>query len=83
VLADAQARLDRQIAYFRSDERIRDEVAPWRDTTAEERLADMAEMCRLALHFLQQHSPEVQERASRSEPLPADTIAILQAMKRA
>jgi hypothetical protein len=83
ITAEQRAVLERQIAYFRSDERIRDEVAPWRDSTPEERLAELAAMCRTSLHFTEQHSPEVQERAMWREPLADDTIALLEAMKRA
>jgi hypothetical protein len=76
------AMLERQVAYFRDDDRIREEVELWRDASPEERLEEMAAMCRFATHFLQQHDPETQERASMREPLPADTIAILEAIKR-
>lgn len=76
------AALERQVAHFRDDDRIREEVAIWRDSTPEERLAELAEMCRLGAHFLAQHDPETQARASQREPLPADTIAIFEALKR-
>lgn len=79
---EQRAMLERQVAYFRDDERLREEVALWRDATPAERLAELDAMCRMAEHFLQQHDAATQERALRRDPLPADTIAILEAMKR-
>jgi len=67
----------RQVEYFASDDRIREEVEIWRDTTVEERLAEVAEMCAAGDYFLSRLEPEVLERVLRPLPLPEDTLALL------
>lgn len=75
------AMLERQREYFSSDDHIRREVAVWRDTTPEERLAEVAEMCAAGDFFLSQLDPQTLERVLKPEPLPDDTISILMALR--
>lgn len=76
------AMLERQREYFASDDHIRREVEIWRDTTPEERLAELAEMCAAGHFFLSQLDPKIRERLLEREPLPSDTIAILESLQR-
>jgi hypothetical protein len=75
------AQLEAQRAYFASDEHIRREVAAWEDSTPEERLAEVAEMCKIADYFLSQLEPEALERALAREPMPADTESVFAALR--
>jgi len=76
-----RARLEAQIEHARSDDRIREEVALWRDATPEERLAEVADMCAAGDYFLSQLAPDVLERVLQPEPLPQDSIEILMALR--
>lgn len=75
------AKLEAQRAHFASDDHIRREVEVWRDATPEERLAAAAEMCAAGDAFLARQDPETLERLIRPEPLPADTIELLAALR--
>jgi hypothetical protein len=76
------ARLEAQRAYFASDDRLRERAALWRDKSPEECLAAVIEQCREAEYFLSLKSPEELERVLAPEPLPPDTIAILESLQR-
>jgi hypothetical protein len=76
------AMLEAQREYFASDDHIRREVEIWRDTTPEERLAEMAEMCAGGAFFLEQLSPEMLERMIEPDPLPDDSAEIFMALRR-
>lgn len=76
------AMLERQREHFSSDDHIRREVEIWRDSTPEERLAAAAEMCAAGYFFLSQLEPEIRERILEREPLPDDTIALLESLQR-
>lgn len=80
--AEQLAMLEAQVAHFASDDHIRAEVAVWRDATPAERLAEVAEMCAMADHFLDQVPPQQQERLLQREPLPADSLEVLAAIRR-
>ena len=69
--------LERQRAYFSSDELTRDRAALWADATPEECLAAAAESCNEAAFFLGRMSSDELARALAPDPLPDDTIAIL------
>ena len=75
------AQLEAQRAYFASDDHIRREVAVWADSTPEERLAEVADMCAMADYFLAQLEPAALERALTREPLPADSAAVFVALR--
>jgi hypothetical protein len=75
------AMLERQREHFSSDDHIRREVEVWRDSTPEERLAELAEMCAAGDFFLSQLDPRLLERVLAPEPLPHDTIALLTALR--
>ena len=75
------AMLERQREHFASDDHVRREVEVWRDSTPEERLAELAEMCAAGDFFLSRMDPRQLERVLRPEPLPEDTIAILMALR--
>jgi hypothetical protein len=79
---EMRAMLEAQRAYFASDEHIRREVAIWADTTPEERLAELAEMCAAGDFFLSQLDPAALERALAREPLPDDSLEIFMALRR-
>ncbi len=74
--------LEAQHAYFRSDEHLKQRAAIWADATPEECLVAAIEQCEEAETFLAMKSPEELERILAQQPLPADTIAILQALQR-
>lgn len=80
--AEQLAMLEAQVAHFASDDHIRAEVAVWRDATPAERLAEVAAMCAMADHFLDQVPPQQQERLLQREPLPADSLEVLAAIRR-
>ncbi|MBL0216128.1 MAG: hypothetical protein IPQ07_19875 [Myxococcales bacterium] len=80
--ADQLAKLEAQRAYFASDELIKDRAAIWRDTSPEECLVAVIDSCNEAAHFLSLKSAEELERVLAPEPLPPDTIAILEALQR-
>jgi hypothetical protein len=59
------AMLERQRAYFSSDDHIRREVEIWKDSTPEERLAELASMCAAGDFFLSRMDPQQLERVLR------------------
>ena len=75
------AMLEAQVAHFASGDHIRREVAPWRDTTPEERLAELDLMCEAADQILAALPPEELERAIAKEPLSAESIRLLTALR--
>ena len=75
--------LERQIAYFCGDDHIRREVEIWREATPEERIAELADICRGGQFFLDRLDPTTLERMLRREPLPADSEALFVALRRA
>ncbi len=75
------AMLEAQRAYFASDDHIRREVEIWADTTPEQRLAELAEMCAAGDHFLSQLDPATLERVLQPDPLPSDSLAIFMALQ--
>ena len=74
--------LEAQRAWFASDDHLRERASIWRDATPEDRLAAVIEQCREAEYFLSLKTAEELERVLAPEPLPADTIAILEALQR-
>lgn len=76
------AQLEAQRAYFASDDRIRERAAVWRDATPEQCLVAVIEQCREAEYFLSLKAPDELARVLAPEPLPADTIAILESLQR-
>lgn len=79
---EAMALLEAQRAYFASDEHIQERAAMWRDATPEECLEALEDCCREAEYFLSLQSPEALERILAPQPLPTDTLAILEALQR-
>ena len=77
-MASASEQLEAQRAYFASDDYIREEVAPWRDTTPAQRLAEAARMCEVGAHFWSRLDAPARERVRAAEALPADTIELLE-----
>ena len=75
-LAEENARLMRLAAYMDSDERIVERAKLWRDATPAECLASLDELC-LDGELLQGCATSVE---LESEPLPGDTLAILEAL---
>jgi hypothetical protein len=72
------AMLERQREHFSSDELIKERAAVWRDATPQECLAAVAESCAEAAFFLSQYSPDLLEKVLEPEPLPPDTIELLE-----
>lgn len=65
------------------DELMWREIERWRDSTPEERLAECARLCEHMAFFLSVLPPDVCERVIEREPLPEDTIALLESLWRA
>lgn len=82
-LAEENAILEAQVAYFASDERIKERAAQYRDMTPEACLAEVIEACREAAYYLAMKSPSELARILEPETLPADTIEILEHLQRA
>ena len=82
TLEEQNAILARQVAYFASDDHIRDEVAPWRDASPEERLAMAAQMSEENRAMLDRLPMETVERLWKLRELPADTVAILEKLRK-
>jgi hypothetical protein len=78
---EMRAMLEAQRAYFASDDHIRREVAMWTDSTPEERLAAAAKMCAAGYRFLLQTDHETLARIQACDAMPADTLAILAALR--
>lgn len=72
------AMLERQREHFSSDERIKERAAVWMDATPQECLAGLAAACADAAFFLSHYSPDVLEKALEPEPLPRDTVELLE-----
>jgi len=79
---EMMAMLERQRAYFSSDECLRDRAELWRDASPEECWAAVEELCADAEALLSQLDDETRERAMRPEPLPPRVIAMLESMQR-
>jgi hypothetical protein len=80
--ADMLAQIEALRAHFARDEHVKERAARWRGATPEECLAAVIEQCREAEYFLSLKTPEELERVLAPEPLPADTLAILEALQR-
>lgn len=80
MATDENARLLAQAELFAGDEHLLAEAARWRDASPEERLAETWRLCAMVPWFRSLWSDEVRERAARPEPLPADTVALLERM---
>ena len=76
------AMLERQRAYFASDQLVRDRVEPWRGATPEECLEATIESCKEVELLFAMMEPQVRERAMQPEPLSPQVVAILEAMQR-
>ncbi len=76
TLAEANAILEAQRAYFAEDAELEREAAIWRDATPEECFATMLALCAEADHFLSLLDPDELERALRREPSPHDVALI-------
>lgn len=76
------AQIAAQRAHFASDEHIKERAAIWRAATPEQCLAAVIEQCREAEYFLSMKSPEELERVLAPEPIPPDTLAILERLQR-
>lgn len=69
--------LERQVAYFSSDERLTERAAEIRDATPAERWAAMCELCATSAWFLDRNA-----HAMEPEPRSPEVIAILEAMQK-
>lgn len=76
------AMLERQRAYFASDDLLRERAALWRDATPEQCLAATIESCKEVEWMFAMMEPEVRERAIQPEPISTEILAILEAMQR-
>jgi hypothetical protein len=75
------AMLERQRAYFASDDLIRERAAPWIGASPEERWIEVKGMCEWAETCLENLPADAGERARNREPLPASTIALLESLQ--
>lgn len=78
---DMLAMLERQRAYFSSDEHILERARPWRGASAEDCWIAVVEACRDAEWMLGLMDAETRERALRPEPFPDRVLAALEAMQ--
>jgi hypothetical protein len=76
TLAEANAILEAQRAFFDEDAEIEREAAIWRDATPEERFAAMIALCGEADYFLSLLTPDKLERVLRTD-LPSDFVPLL------
>jgi hypothetical protein len=74
-------RLLTQAAQFTDGEIARADVDRSRQQSPEQRLAEMARLCRLVPWFRSQWPPAVRRRAQQSAP-PPDVLALLERMRR-
>jgi hypothetical protein len=72
------AMLERQREHFSSVEMLEERAALWRDATPQECLAALAESCAEAAAFLSRYPPDLLEKALEPEPLPPDTVELLE-----
>ena len=79
---EMRAMLERQRAYFASDECLRERAALYRGLTPAQCWAETVELCGSLDWFLDRMEPEVRARALEPEPLPAELVAILEQMQR-
>ncbi len=82
VTPEMLAELEARRAWFASDEHIRERAARWRGCSPEECLVAVIEQCREAEYFLALKSPDERERVLAPEPIPPDTLAILEQLQR-
>lgn len=80
-VAHELAILERQRAYFASDERLRDRAAVWRDLTPEECLVGLEEQCLDAEEMYALKTPEELAILLEPSPIPPDTIELLKALQ--
>jgi hypothetical protein len=76
-------RLEAQLAYLRSDEKLLEEARIARGMTPEERLRVAYDLCRVAAEMQARQPPEVLARVDESrEPPPPDAEAVLRRLGR-
>lgn len=75
--------LERQRAFFASDECLLQRAAAWRDATPEECWQAVCEECRAAAYLIESYPEEIRDRALARESLPPDTLRLLVAMQKA
>jgi hypothetical protein len=74
--------LERQRAYFASDDCVRERAELWRDATPEQCWAATLESCREVEWLFALMDPDTRSRAEQPEPIPDTVISILEAMQR-
>lgn len=75
------ARLLAQADAFATDEHIREEASRWREASPAQRLAETWRLAGLFPWFRSMWSEELRERAAEPDPLPRETLALLERMK--
>jgi hypothetical protein len=81
-IAEENAILEAQRAYFASDEHILERAARYREMSPEECLAEVIDCARAGAQLLALKSPEELAAILEPVPLPADTLAILENLQR-
>lgn len=74
-------RLAEQVRGLSGDDHLYREAATWQDATPEERVAETWRLCALVPWFRSLWPEDVRARADAPEPLPANTLAILERLK--
>ena len=77
-LAELNAKLEAQRAYFASDELLLERAELWRDASPLECLRATAEESETATRMIDNLPPETAERALAQEPVPPDTLELLE-----
>jgi hypothetical protein len=74
-------RLQEQVRAFSGDEHVHREAECWREATPEERVAETWRLCALLPWFRSLWPDDVRRRADVPEPLPRETLALLERLK--
>jgi len=74
------AMIERQRAYFASDDLIRERAAPWIGVSPEQCWNEVQGMCEWAETCIERLPVEASERALDRQPFPQSTIALLEAL---
>ena len=80
-LDNENRRLLAQVAELSGPGDLEREAAPWRDATPEERLAAVVGLCEAVPGLRELWPPEVASCAEAPEPVPQDTLRILELLR--
>jgi hypothetical protein len=82
TLEQENAKLELLRQHFASDDLLLERAAVFRDLSPAQCLAETIESCRDAMVMLSYQDAATRARSLADEPLPADTLAILEALQK-